>query len=183
MKKLETLKKMLESTDESKMLELVKQIADNEAINTLTLTKNDILSLLEFSELKKALDNKNYTLVLDINFEDYRSETIQVFTFTLKDTHNDRALHLYRNEARSNYAISLSSRKITLEKIELFKQYNTEYEVKHKYRKNKKTNEDEVKDTYLNKVNFDSVFNACKTALSILESDIDTLKAKAEQTA
>lgn len=183
MKKLKTLQDELKNADEQKMLEIIKQVkqtANNEAVNDLTLTNHEILALLEFAELKKALDNKRYTLVLDINFEDYRSETIQVFTFTLADTHNDRALHLYRNETKSNYAISFSSKKITLEKVELFKQYNTEYTVKQKTRLNKKKNTLEVKDTYLYSVAFDNVFNACKTALSILESDVDTMKARVE---
>jgi hypothetical protein len=184
MKKLDTLKNELEKAlaDETKTLEIiaqVKQIANNEAVtNRKTLENNEILALLEFAELKKALDNKNYTLVLDINFENYKSEAIQVFTFTLADTHNDRALHLYRNETKSNYAVSFSSKKMTLEKVELFKQNNTDYTVKHKTRKNKKTNAIEIKDTYLNAVNFDNVFNACKTALAILETDIETMKAK-----
>lgn len=187
MKKLETLKKLvaIAEADESKMLELVKQvkaIADNEAIEDMkTLEKNEILALLEFAELKKALDNKNYTLVLDINFSNYKSDKIQVFTFTLADTHNKRALHLYRNESKSNYAVSFSSEKLTLEKVEIFKQSHAEYEIKHKTRTNKKTQEIEVKDTYLNKVDFDSVFNACKNVLAILEADIETMKADAEK--
>ena len=163
------------------MQELIAQakaIADNEAITTLE--KKEILSLLEFAELKKALDNKNYTLVLDINYENYKSTVIQVRTFTLADTHNERALHLYRQEAHSVYAISFSSKQITKEKVELFKQFNDDYKIEHKRRKNKKTQEIEIKDTYFNNVSFDDVFNACKLALSILESDVETLKAKAE---
>jgi hypothetical protein len=171
MKKLDTLKKALDTITNEAIIDIISN-ADFDDASMLTI--NDKLALIEFAELKKALDNKNYTLVLDINFDKFKSDDIIFSQCSLIDVHNKRALHLYR-KTRSTYDISFSSDKNTLAKLQYFDAVNTDYDLKHKYKKDMS-----IKDTYLHNVTFDNVFNACKLALSILESELSTLQAEAE---
>lgn len=180
MKKLDTLEKIIAKAEAdtnalAKLVTEAKTLAESEALAELeALEKNEILAILEYAELKKALDNKNYTLLLDINFEKCKSEDINLNVFSLIDTHNKRAIHLYRKN-NSCFDLSLASDKNTLEKLQYFEALKTDYTLKHKYKKDKT-----VKDTYLYKVEFDKVFDACKLVLAILESNIADLQKVAE---
>ena len=175
MKKLDTLKKTVTTTEEAKMLEAVKQIAQNEAVNSMkALAMREILSLLEYNELQKALSNSKYNLLLDINFAKFKSEAINLFIYSLIDTHNKRALHIYQKN-NNTFDISFSSDANTLEKLQYFNALSSDYILKHKYTKDKR-----VKDTYLSSIDFDKMLDACKFALLILESSIEELQAMTE---
>lgn len=69
MKKLETLKKNLETvTDET-----LAAIINNEDIDLATLTAADRLSVLMYEELAKALKTKEHQLLLDCNYADSKN--------------------------------------------------------------------------------------------------------------
>lgn len=69
MKKLETLKKALETvTDET-----LTAIIDNEDVVVTDLTPAEKLSVLMYDEFAKALKTKEHTLLLDCNYEDSKN--------------------------------------------------------------------------------------------------------------
>ena len=82
MKKLDTLKKMLENTEAEALNKMLIAIAENEAVtNSIdALSKREQLALLQFAELEKALKNNKYTLVLDINYSQSRAKEINLYT-------------------------------------------------------------------------------------------------------
>ena len=168
MKKLDTLKKTVANTDNEKMLEVIKQIANNEAVQMMKeLDVRSMMSILEFAELQKALSNNKYDLLLDINFEKFKSDAINLYQYSLITNNNKRALHIYQKN-NNTFDISFSSDKNTLEKLQHFNDLTTLYTLKHKYKKDKS-----IKDSYLSQVAFDDMLNACKFALLILESSLE----------
>lgn len=177
MKKFDTLKKTLENAiaDENKMFDLIKQakaIASNEAVAQMkTLENNDIIALLQFAELQKALSNSKYNLLLDINYEKVKTDAITVQRYSLINTHNKRALHIYR-KSNNTFDVSFASDKNTQEKMKFFEAINQEFTVKRKFKADKTT----VKDTYLYSVAFDKMLDACKVALLMLESSLQDIE-------
>lgn len=178
MKKLDTLKKTLANTEAEKMLEAVKQIANNEAVQMMKeLDTRSIMSILEYAELQKALNNSKYQLLLDINYEKFKSDSINLFIYSLITTNNKRALHIYQKN-NNTFDISFSSDKNTIEKLQYFNALTSDYTLKHKYKKDKS-----IKDSYLTSVDFDKMIDACKFALLILESSIEDLQSMTETNA
>ena len=180
MKKLDTLKKTIATTKDNEqkqreLLTLAKAIAQNEAIDDMkSLSNNDLLALLQFAELEKALKVKDkYELVLDINYSDYRSTQIKVTQMSLLNNKQKRALHLYQHKDTFDICFSCSeSVRAKVEAIaELKKAIATQYRA------------EVAKTTVFKKVHFDELVNACKFALLILESTLDEItEFVAEQT-
>ena len=179
MKKLETLKKALESTVDKKtklvtdkaLEEKLREIANNEATDLFeSFTRSDALALLQFAELEKALKVRDkYEFVLDINYADYKSTQIKLTQMSLLNNKQKRALHLYQHN--DYFDICFSCSKATREKREAIEELiKTLYNYKF-----------ENDTTVLKHIHFDELVNACKFALIILESSIDELIEYAEK--
>jgi iron only hydrogenase large subunit-like protein len=168
MKKLETLKKELERIAENDFIAKLKAIAENESVNDFeSFEKREALALLQYAELAKALQNKKYTLVLDMNYVKCRAKEINFYRYSLLDTHNKRALHLYQHT--NTFDICFSADKDTRAKVEAIEALN-------------KTITTQVADTTVfKKVHFDDMLDACKFALLLLESTLDNVKAYVEK--
>lgn len=172
MKKYETLKKELEALkDEAKAKELYKKledIAQNEAVKVKALKEREAMYLLQYEQLAKALKNAKYNLVLDINYEAFRSDDIKLEISSLLDTANKRVLHLYSHN--SYFDIVISSNKATKAKLEYVEALNEYFTIKQK--KNYETT--------ITKVSFDDMIKACDFAKLILETKLEDLKAMSE---
>jgi hypothetical protein len=175
MKKYETLAKMLANTDENALAEMLANIAQNEALIVDALTAKQKMHLLQFAELEKALKNAKYTLVLDCNFENSKAQTAQTHIYSLLDTANKRVLHIYSHDKTLD--IVFSSNSATLEKVAFADKLTSDFTVKHK--RDSKTQR--VKETKLASVAFDSMINAIKFALLILETSVADLQAMLEK--
>lgn len=181
MKKYATLESIIANAlaDEKKKAELFAELRKtfvNEAIQFDALKKSELMHLLQFIELEKALTNSKYTMHHDSNLEMSRATTVETRMFTLLDTHNKRALHIYSHDKTLD--IVFSSDKTTKAKVAMI--IEADYKSKEYALSSKK-------DTKVAKVAFDDCFNACKYALLIIESSaeqiqamIDREKAKAE---
>ncbi len=160
MKKLDTLKKALETLETAETIAMLKAIANNEAVNDfVSFEKRDALALLQYAELAKALQNKKYSLVLDINYAKSRAKAIDLTRFTLIDTHNERALHLYQHT--NTFDICFSADTDTRAKIEAIESLN------------KKIDTRKADTSVYKSVHFDELFDACKFVLMLLESTLE----------
>ena len=194
MKKYQTIKTDLQKAlaDEKKKIELfadLKKTFVNEAIICSTMTEAELLQLLMYLELEKAMKNKKYKLVHDSNFAKSRAKTIDYRVSSYIDDANKRVLHYYINSRA--VAISFASDRSTLEKIAVARKLKNAQLINFKYRydidvdfNNEADFQDfialaDIKDTYIN-VQFDDVINASKFALLILESTTEQLKAMLE---
>lgn len=176
MKKYATLKDEITkalATDATKQAFFndLRKIIKNESIIFNALSENELMHLLMYRELAKALNNKKYTLVHDSDFAKSKAKTVHTEIYSYIDSANKRVLHLYASA--SKISISLDSDTETLAKIVIAKQLKNAYEIRYKNDTKKNT----VKDAYIASVAFDDMLNACKYALLILESTQDDLQA------
>lgn len=84
MKKLATLEKTLATVTN----EEIKELVNCDAVNTEYLTENEKLAVLVYSEIKKAIDNKDIELLLDCNYEKsqfHKNDTYLVDYYRLID--------------------------------------------------------------------------------------------------
>ena len=179
MKKYNTLKDELTKAmqDEAKkkaMFERLSKTFTNEALILDALTSKQIMHLLQFEQLEKALKNQKYTLIHDSNFENSKAQTVQTHIYSYIDSANKRVLHIYSHD--STLDIVFSSNKATLEKTLIADTLNSEFTIHYKYDKY----EIDLKETKLARVAFDDMIKAVDFAKLILESSIDDLRAYAE---
>ena len=128
--------------------------------------KQEIISLMQFAELQKALKVKDkYELVLDINYADCKAKEINLTRMSLLNNKQKRALHLYNHT--DTFDICFSCSKATREKI------NAIDEIREIIALDYKTVVSDT--TVFKKVHFDELVNACKFALLILESSLDEM--------
>lgn len=173
MKKYATLKKELEAVKEeatkNALCKKLDAIINNEAIITTALTVKQMMHILQFAELEKALKNSKYTLIHDANFENSKSQTAVTHIYSYIDTANKRVLHIYSHDEKLD--IVISSNKATLEKVDIAK-LKSNYTIKQKRDKKER-----IKETKLASVSFDNMIDAVKYATLILESTAEELQA------
>ena len=159
MKKLDTLKKTLETTAENELHETLATIINNNDVVIKSLTKAEQLSVLMFAELEKALRTKEHQLVLDCNYADSRNSDLKVDYYRLA-IHN-AMIQIYVRQ--NSFRICTSASKTNREK---FAQLESELHFKTKY--DKKTNR--AKTTERINISYDDIVNVTKAVIAILES-------------
>lgn len=165
MRKLDTLKKALETTTDA---ELAAIINNNDVILT-SLTKNERMFVLMFAELEKALRTKEHQLVLDCNYQDSKNSGLRVDYYRLAIAGS--MIQIY---AKSNctFAICTSASKANREhfaQLENDLHFTTKYDSKTK----------RAKTTQRTGIPYAEVVDIIKQVIAVLES---TATQKAEQT-
>ena len=172
MKKLDTLKKMLEViTDEE-----LDNIINNKDVKSSDLTQFEKLSVLMYSEIAKALKTKEHTLLLDCNFADsknVKNDILLVDYYRLAI--NNAMIQIYVK--KNSFAVCTSASKANREQ---FSQLENELHFVTKY--DKKTNR--AKTTQRNNISYDDIVTVVKSVIAVLEntaqnkqSDSDTATA------
>ena len=168
MKKLDTLKKMLDtvSTDE------LNAIINNNNVDVDSLTQFEKLSVLMYAELAKALKTKEHTLLLDCNFADsknVKNDVLLVDYYRLAI--NNTMIQIYVK--RNSFAVCTSASKANREQ---FAQLENDLHFVTKY--DKKTNR--AKTTQRNNISYDDLVSVVKSVIAVLENTA-TNKQNAEQ--
>ena len=168
MKKLDTLKKMLDtvSTDE------LNAIINNNNVDVDSLTQFEKLSVLMYAELAKALKTKEHTLLLDCNFADsknVKNDVLLVDYYRLAI--NNTMIQIYVK--RNSFAVCTSASKANREQ---FAQLENDLHFVTKY--DKKTNR--AKTTQRNNISYDDLVSVVKAVIAVLENTA-TNKQNAEQ--
>lgn len=117
MKKLETLKKALETEN---INETLTNIIQCENVDVETLTEREKFATLIYAELAKSLNNKTNELLLDCNYSQskfHNSDTYKVdyYRFISKDTTQDTMIQIYvsanSKKATCNFKVCFSCAK------------------------------------------------------------------------
>ena len=170
MKKLDTLKKMLESITNEALAEII----NNADVDIEALTESEKLSVLMYAELAKAINSKKHTLLLDCNYADS------------KNTHNNILLVDYYRLAVANSMIQIYARKNSFlictsaskANREHFKLLESELHFITKY--DKKTQR--AKTTQRSNISYDDIVSVIKSVIAVLESTAQQCKAELEKT-
>ena len=88
MKKISTLSTLVNSTTADEL----SKIIDNENVSVSTLTENEKLAVLIFSELKKSLQSREYELTLDCNYKKSKNKLAFVDYYRLVDKSSNASL-------------------------------------------------------------------------------------------
>jgi hypothetical protein len=166
MKKLETLRKELESVE----LDRLAEIINNDSVELDSLTDSEKLSVLMFNEISKAVNNKSYKLLLDCNFADSKNvqnDVLLVDYYRLAV--NNSMIQIYVKKNHFNICTSASKAN-----REHFKTLENELQFVTRY--DSKTNR--AKTTQRNNISYDDIVSVIKSVIAVLEST-----AKAEKTA
>lgn len=168
MKKLETLKKALETITDAEL----EKIINNADVEIDALTDFEKLSVLMYNEIAKSINSKSHTLLLDCNFADSKNRQNNIL---LVDYYrlavNNSMIQIYVK--RNSFAICTSASKANREQFALLESdlhFVTKYD--------KKTQR--AKTTQRNNIAYDDIVNVIKQVIAILES---TAQNKAEQKA
>lgn len=163
MKKLETIKKELETVSKE---ELANIINNNDVIID-SLTELEKQSVLMYRELEKALRTKEHKLVLDCNYEDSKNSVLKVDYYRLAIANSMIQIYVRKNSFR----ICTSASKANRDK---FAQLESELQFKTKYDKKTKR----AKTTERINISYDDIVTVTKQCIAILES---TAKATATE--
>lgn len=172
MKKLETLKKMLETIS----AEEINAIIQNDAISADDLTEFEKLSVLMYAEIEKALRTKEHKLLLDCNYansKNVQNDILLVDYYRLAI--NNAMIQIYVK--RNSFAVCTSASKANREQFEALENdlhFVTKYD--------KKTNR--AKTTQRNNISYDDIVTVVKSVIAVLESTAtqNTQKTEAEAT-
>lgn len=181
MKKYETLKNEIAkalATEEAKakLFAKINERITSEEIILNALNAKQLMHLMQFIELEKALKNAKYTLVHDSTFENCKAQTAETRVFSYIDSANKRVLHIYSHDTTLD--IVFSSSKATLDKTAIAQQLDSDFTFA--FKRDKKQN---IKESKLSKVAFDNMLDAVKFATLILESSFEELIAQCEEEA
>lgn len=168
MKKLDTIKKMLETVTDAEL----NAIIDNEAVNAHDLSDFEKLSVLMYAEIAKAVKSKEYALLLDCNFKDSKfaqNDILKVDYYRLP-IHN-AMIQIYVRQ--NSFRICTSASKANREK---FATLENELHFKTKY--DKKTNR--AKTTERINIAYDELVEVIKNVIAVLDTKTDTTESKAE---
>lgn len=164
MKKLDTLKKALESITEAEL----NAIINNEAVDTEALTEREKLSVLMFAELSKALNNKKHTLVLDCNYKDSKNaqnDVLLVDYYRLAVANSMIQIYCKKN----SFAICTSASKANREAFAVLEnelQFITKYDSKtHRAKTTQRIN-----------ISYDDIVSIIKQVIAVLESTAQNKK-------
>ena len=102
---MKTLENIAKAIEQSK-IDFAAIIGENENVSVEDLTTNELFSVAIFAELKKAIDTKDYTLVLDCNyaqskFHDADQYKVDYYRLVSNDTKNASMIQFY---VSANYA-------------------------------------------------------------------------------
>lgn len=162
MKKLDTLRKELESISNEELANII----NNNNVELDSLSAHEKLSVLMYRELSKAINNKKYNLLLDCNYSNSKNEILLVDYYRLAVANSMIQVYVRKNSFRICTSASKSNR-------EKFSQLENELHFITKY--DKKTNR--AKTTERINISYDDIVNVIKQVIAILE---DTTKAENE---
>lgn len=166
MKKLDTLKKMLDTIESAELANII----NNADVDIDALTDFEKLSVLMYAEIAKAVNNKSYTLLLDCNFADSKNRQNAIL---LVDYYrlavNNSMIQIYVK--RNSFAICTSASKANREQ---FATLENDLHFVTKY--DKKTNR--AKTTQRNNISYEDIVSVIKQVIAVLEN---TAQNKAEQ--
>lgn len=158
MKKLDTLRKELESITEAEL----DNIISNEAVKAKDLSDFEKLSVLMYRELEKALRTKEHKLLLDCNYADSKNVQNQVLLvdyYRLAVNNSMIQIYVRKNSFRICTSASKANR-------EHFKTLENELLFKTKY--DKKTQR--AKTTERINISYDDIVAVTKAVIAVLES-------------
>ena len=167
MKKLETLKKALENISE----EALANIINNEEVEVDTLTDNEKKFVLMFAEIEKAVNTKDYKIVLDCNYQNSKNSVLRVDYYRLAVA--NCMIQVYCN-ARDTFSICTSANKSNREK---FATLENDLHFVTKY--DKKTNR--AKTTQRNNIAYDEIVNVIKQVIAVLKETATEKQSKTEE--
>ena len=166
MKKLETLLKTLENISNEALAEII----DNDNVDVETLTDNEKKFVLFFAEIAKAVNTKEYKIVLDCNYSNSKNAVLRVDYYRLAVA--NCMIQVYCN-ARNTFSICTSANSANREK---FATLEDELHFVTKY--DKKTNR--AKTTQRNCIAYDDIVSVIKQVIAVLK-ETATEKQKATQ--
>lgn len=166
MKKLDTIKKMLDSVTADEL----NAIIQNGDVEIDSLTEFEKLSVLMYNEIAKAVNNKSYTLLLDCNFADSKNVQNNIL---LVDYYrlavNNSMIQVYVK--RNSFAICTSASKANREQ---FKTLENDLHFVTKY--DKKTQR--AKTTQRNNISYDEIVSVIKQVIAVLETTAQNKESK-----
>ena len=166
MKKLDTLKKMLDSVTADEL----RAIINNADVEIDSLTEFEKLSVLMYAEIAKAVSSKSHTLLLDCNFADSKNVQNNVL---LVDYYrlavNNSMIQVYVK--RNSFAICTSASKANREQ---FKTLEDDLHFVTKY--DKKTQR--AKTTQRNNISYDEIVSVIKQVIAVLETTAQNKESK-----
>lgn len=166
MKKLDTLKKMLDSVT----LEELQAIVNNEDVDCDSLTEFEKLSVLMYAEIAKAVNNKSHTLLLDCNFADSKNVQNNVL---LVDYYrlavNNSMIQVYVK--KNSFAICTSASKANREQF-----ITLENELHFTTKYDKKTMR--AKTTQRNNISYEEIVSVIKQVIAVLETTAQNKESK-----
>ena len=169
MKKLDTLKKMLETIDN----EALKAIIENDEVIVDSLTDSEKLSVLMFAEIAKAINCKDYRIILDCNYANSKNSVLKVDYYRLAVANCMIQVYVRRNSFR----ICTSANEANRTK---FATLESELHFKTKY--DSKTHR--AKTTERLNISYDEIVNVIKQVIAILkETAIEKQKVSTESEA
>ena len=166
MKKYETLKKTLETTEENTLLIMLSDIIKNDDIIAKALTKNERMSVLVFNELQKALNNKKYSIIMNCNYSNSKKSAYDMTYYNIAIS--NRMIQIYYKAQKNAFDICTSCAKCYREQFDKLEELNFHI----KYDKNKR-----AKTTERKTISYDDITNVIKSLIAILENittDSDT---------
>lgn len=168
MKKLDTLRKELESVELSRLAEIIC----NDDVELEALTEAEKMSVLMYNEIAKAINNKSYKLLLDCNFADSKNVQNNVlFVDYYRLAVNNSMIQVYVKKNHFNICTSASKAN-----REHFKTLENELQFVTKY--DSKTQR--AKTTQRNNIAYDDIVSVIKSVIAVLESTAKAEKTKAE---
>ena len=166
MKKLETILKTLESISN----EALAQIVNNENVVIDSLTDNDKKFILFFAEIEKAINTKDYKIVLDCNYQNSKNSVLRVDYYRLAVA--NCMIQVYCN-ARNTFSICTSANQANREKFATL-----EEEVHFVTKYDKKTNR--AKTTQRNSIAYDDIVSVIKQVIAVLKETATEKQSNAE---
>ena len=175
MKKLDTIKKMLDTMTEEELNKTLTDIINNNDVIVKTLSKAEKQSVLMFAEIEKALRTKEHQLVLDCNYSNSKfaqNSILKVDYYRLAIANSMIQIYVRQNSFR----ICTSASKANREK---FAQLENELQFKTKYDSKTKR----AKTTERLNISYDDIVNVTKQVIAILESTATNKEQSTEQKA
>lgn len=167
MKKIATIEEMLKSEH---IKETLAQIINNAYVDIEALTDNEKKSVLYFAEIAKAVDTKDYKIVLDCNYSNSKNSVLRVDYYRLAVA--NCMIQVYCN-ARNTFSICTSANQANREK---FATLEEELHFVTKY--DKKTNR--AKTTQRNAIAYNDIVSVIKQVIAVLKETATEKQSKAE---
>lgn len=166
MKKLETLKKTLETENINDILTDIIQCED---VDVEALSEREKFATLIYNELARALNNKTNQLLLDCNYAQSKNHIsgqylVTYFRYISRDTANDTMIQLYSHanakKATCNFKVCFSCAKTVREQQKALEE--NQFEVLY----NSKTKR--AKTTQRLNIDYTEIVSVIKTVCAIL---------------